>query len=107
MSEPMVRPNGKPYRPRKSPAAMYLSNDDDTGGVMVIRTHEEAAHREWAARVWAEATGDVGMLMAGRAMWTRLVPWDDSGWGDQSWILCDGNDPRACPAVWYEPAVPR
>ena len=107
-----VRPNGKRYRPRKPPAACYLPGDDswgapacaESGAVLVLRTHDVAAHQAWAERLYRAETGDITPL-EGVACWVRLVPWDASGCGsDSTWISCDGNDPRACPAVEYRPS---
>jgi hypothetical protein len=101
----ILRPNGKPYRPRKPPAGGYLDVGDTGDGVVVIRrTHDVAAHQAWAERLWRSETGD-DVRLVGVACWVRMVPWDDSGCGsDSTWISCDGNDPRACPAVDYRPS---
>lgn len=110
--ELITRPGGKRYRPRKPPAGSYLDDGDGNhGAVLIWRTHDVAAHQAWAERLWRQETGDA-VSLRGAACWVRLVPWDASGHGvrstcDSTWVTCDGDDPRACPAVEYRPEVAR
>lgn len=102
------RPNGKLYRPRKAPEAQYVGSDDwpPRESVFVLRTHDVAAHQEWAENLFRSQAGD-DVPLHGVATWVRLVPWDDCGHGGDSTWLTDqnGDDVRTIPAVIYEPVT--
>lgn len=91
---PLVRPNGKPYRPRTITAELTADDIGGPGGVMVLGTHDLAA-----AQVLADAEADRydhGYVAAGPAAgWYRIVPCH----GDLTWI----DDPvRGRAGVWFQ-----
>lgn len=98
MADPkqIIRPNGKPYRPRKPPSVELA---EDSGGdtvVMVLRTHDTDLARRMAARFIAEYDLNADDCYLA---WQRLVPWDAGSGCDTSWIS-DGT--HGMPAVIWE-----
>jgi hypothetical protein len=56
--EPVMRPNGKPYRPRKVIAYGVADEDGVTSGVMVLGTHDVERAQKLAdecAAAWVES----------------------------------------------------
>ncbi len=65
---PVVRPNGKVYRPRKAPVAVGVCDGyDDVNYVYVLRTHDIDRARAFARPYLAT------YLVAPRQEWVRLV----------------------------------
>lgn len=91
---PLVRPNGKPYRPQKLTVKLTADDIGDPAGVIVLGTHDLAA-----AQVLADAEADRydhGYAAAGPVTgWYRLVPCN----GELTWI----DDPvRGRAGVWFQ-----
>lgn len=96
--EPIVRPNGKPYRPRTAPRVEEFYASDDEACLVVIGTHDLDVAAELARPSW-ESCYD-GPLPDGVRAWWRLVPWSTGHGYDSSWI----DDPvRGRPVVTYRP----
>lgn len=83
MSEELVRPNGKLYRPRKRPSVELIADHRDDTGVVVLRTHDYQTAIELASNLIDEY--GLNPTTAYTAWW-RLVPFDMSGYHDTSWI---------------------
>lgn len=97
-SDATIRPNGKPYRPRKPIEAVEFSTGDGDTGIAVMRTHDiEYARENYADMLAARDLTDI----EAKCDWWRLVPWDAAGAGtDRSYI----SDPvHGTPCVVFEP----
>ena len=107
MSAPTaIRPNGKPYCRRKSPAvSTYASEWSALAGVIVLRTHDRDEAHRIASQALAELAYEYDMEPIqpedGELGWLRLVPWDDSRVYDQSWV---GDPVRGVPCVTFRGA---
>lgn len=97
---PTARPDGRLYRPRKQPEAQMTYWNDEYAAVMVYRTHDHERVRAMAERVWR--TELYGPLPEPEFVWTKVVPWDATGYGYDSTItLVDGNSRGAVPTIKY------
>lgn len=95
--ELLVRPNGKPYKPRKPPSVETIVDDRDDTGVVVLRTHDFRRAIELASRLIDEFELDPTTAYTG---WWRSVPFDPSGYHDTAFI----EDPvRGVPCVVIAP----
>jgi hypothetical protein len=83
MADELVRPNGKPYRPRRVPSVEgYVDWHDDVECVVVVRTHDIPLALQLAADRIAEL--ELNPENA-HTDWWRLVPWGSDCY-DNSWI---------------------
>lgn len=96
--ELFIRPNGRLYRPRKGLVAQLF--EDDGVGLIVLRTHDRLKAFEFARALLSPGAQEAIAPEDGTLMWVRLVPWDEGGWYDFSWV----DDPvRGVPAVVWHP----
>jgi len=91
--ETTTRPNGKSYRPRYGPRVEEFYDYDGDAGVAVVGTHDlETAYRlAWFLICDLDLNPSDSVLD-----WWRLVPWDQSGQFERSWIT---DLKRGSPAV--------
>ena len=93
MAEHLVRPNGKPYTPRKAPSVeSYFDWYDDAECVVVTRTHDIPL----AIKLAGDRIDELDLNSENaHTDWWRLVPWGSDCY-ETSWI----SDPvRGVPCV--------
>lgn len=100
MTEQIVRPNGKPYRPRSAVRVEEWITSDDTTALVVIGTHDVDRAAELARHSWECNEGVDVPLPGGVRRWWRLVPWSTGHGYDQSWVE---DEVRGRPVVTFEP----
>lgn len=84
-TEPIVRPNGKPYRARKVAAHVLADENDAITGVLVTGTHDrERALRLARPLVHSEAGSTYEPVYSGGAWWR-----DGMECGERRWIADD------------------
>lgn len=97
--QPVRRPNGGSYRPRKAPEALLLGYDDGVEGVAVMRTHNADLARRLALQALAKYDPRCDWeLNATQLVWGRWRPdqrAENSTWVDQP----DGTS--GTPAVFF------
>jgi hypothetical protein len=81
VSDAIIRPNGKPYRPRKPPRVVEFEDYQGSAGVAVLGTHDVDVARAAAAVALNQYDLDPAQTSLS---WWRLVPWGD--WFDRTWI---------------------
>jgi hypothetical protein len=91
--ETITRPNGKPYRRRKPLTVIEFLDPDGGTGILVLGTHDEARAREAFGQT-IEALFEQDHRP--ERSWVRLVPWDQSGTCDSSWVH---DESRGTPAL--------
>lgn len=89
----VIRPNGKPYKPRKAPVIQRCDDHYGFEIVAVLRTHD-------ISQAVVLATQEIHELCLtpskAYTTWWREVPWDPSGLYDRGWVY----DPvRGMPCV--------
>ena len=96
LPRPIVRPNGKVWRPRKPLRFTEFSTNDYETGFVVFGTHDV----EEALNLLGIYFSDYGLdPEQAEVTWWRSVPWSDGGF-DYSFIT----DPeRGTPCVVFEP----
>lgn len=99
-TEVAVRPDGRLYRARKRPISVGYG-DDHHYGVVVLRTHDIDIATALAYWRWRHLYDTRDPLPAAMAGWTKLVPWDWSGYGDSSFIGQAGFEKGSVPCVWF------
>lgn len=98
--ERVARPDGTAYRARKAPRVEeFATPDASCGGFLVIRTHDVDVATALVDAYW-RGMFDVP-LPAPLHRWVRLVPWDDEGGHDMSWLDANPRDRGAIPAVEF------
>jgi len=103
LAEVAIRPGGRLYRSRsKARAHSYGDDGGASFGVVVTRTHDVDLAVPLAAQTWRWMFDSNVPLPAARIGWTRLVPWDLSGYGDWSWDSCTGVEANSLPCVWFD-----
>lgn len=81
--ETLVRPNGKPYRPRKGVEVVEYADHDECQAIAVLRTHDV----QLAARVGADFIEEYELDAANAyTSWWRLIPWDTGSGYDRNWV---------------------
>jgi hypothetical protein len=94
----IMRPNGKPYRPRKITACAVLDDDELTVGVVVFGTHDPATAQQLAdAIAFRDAGSSFFATDPGRVWWR-----DGFDGGRRMWIT-DEEHGRA--GVWFQDIV--
>lgn len=98
MTEQIIRPNGKVYRPRKAPSAITLDDHDGmTAFVVVFRTHDIERATELAQPLLDEYLDYRGQITPD-LVWLRERP-DRDYMGGRVWA----DDPvRGIPCVQWE-----
>lgn len=77
---PVIRPNGKPYRPRKLVAYAWEDYDNCRSGVVVLGTHDPERARELAsssARYWY---GTAYIVEPARVWWHDGIEHGERRW---------------------------
>jgi hypothetical protein len=97
-TEMIMRPNGKPYRPRKVVACAVANEDQILSGVMILGTHDVARAQPLADQYAA------WQLDAGYAAAKPLEGWYREGFesGQFRWIT---DEVRGRAGVWFREIV--
>ncbi len=95
-TEQVNRPDGTVYRARRRPEVEEFSTAEDLcGGFMVTRTHDVDVAAALVARPWNGIFDQP--VPAPVARWVRLVPWNDYGTADRSWVDATPDERGAIP----------
>lgn len=96
MSAPIIRPNGKTYRPRKAPSVEEFDSYSGGNGFVVLRTHDIVLATEMVSRHRGQAVSPDECTLE----WWRLVPFSVNGSGhDYNWIT---DEVRGVPCVVWD-----
>jgi hypothetical protein len=98
MPDPIQRPNGKPYRPRRVTANAIADEDQILCGVMVLGTHDQ---------IWAQPIADEyasWQLGEGCRAAAPLPGWYRDGFegGRRCWVT---DEARGRAGVWFREIV--
>ena len=99
-----VRPDGRPYRRKKPPEVVLFEPFDyrSEGGVLALRTHDDAEVREEVDRLIRSEWGPGVTTPDPVKTWLRYVPWP-VGDCDTGYVVDEANGVPALEYVWSTP----
>lgn len=97
---PIIRPNGKPYRPRRLSAHAVVANEDELTGIIIFGTHDPGAAQPLADRYVTRWLEDDYCAVDPVVGWWR----DGFGGGSRVWVA---DDVRGRAGVWFREIAER
>lgn len=98
MLDPIIRPNGKPYRPRRVVAHEIGDEDEITCGVLVLGTHDQTRAQALADQLAQQVAGNGFVAADPYSGWYR----DGFEMGRRQWVT---DEVRGRAGVWFREIV--